>query len=384
MKLTTVFANLGLLALTTQLSVAQVKKNSFPPLDSKYSGLKAPTKVSGRGLPSSSPTEKLIKYQTEVKSQAHRGTCSIFSATALLESMLILRKAQPVTINLSEEWMQYAISKGKIDDGSNTVSNFAAIVKYGIPYETTFPYIGATWTDLNSDPRAKERCGHLTGNLQKSCLTGHWDTSWIDLKDSELKAKSDELFQAREEAQDLQKKLLSGLSTARWIPNTAQVKQLLNQGVPLNMSTDFYYGAWNHGAGNGLGIDLDLSAWARGEVGYPEPNSVDYEKSQTKPAGHSILIVGYDDNVVIERTMNIKTPRLDARGNPVKDASGKAVFDIKPKKFSYKGVYYFKNSWGVGNFGTQTKIGSGTYPGYGMITQKYAEEYGSFYQISIR
>ena len=49
-------------------------------------------------LPSKSDTEKLIQMQTPVKSQGSRGTCSIFSATALLESLLNVKYKRQLSL----------------------------------------------------------------------------------------------------------------------------------------------------------------------------------------------------------------------------------------------------------------------------------------------
>ena len=49
------------------------------------------------------------------------------------------------------------------------------------------------------------------------------------------------------------------------------------------------------------------------------------------------------------------------------------------KEFSYRGVYYFKNSWGLRVSGRDFKLQGKNFPGYGMITQKYAHELGTFY-----
>jgi hypothetical protein len=57
--------------------------------------------------------------------------------------------------------------------------------------------------------------------------------------------------------------------------------------------------------------------------------------------------------------------------------------DGSTKEFRYKGVYFIKNSWGATNFGVNTEIEGKTFPGYGIITQKYAEEFGGFYRLQL-
>ena len=142
-----------------------------------------------------------------------------------------------------------------------------------------------------------------------------------------------------------------------------QAKDILDNGMPVILEVDFYFGAWNHRGADNLGIDRDLTHWKKGIVFHPIPQSLDEINSRKNPSGHSVLVVGYDDNVVV--TKNIK----------MKDGSTKTV--------SLKGVYYFKNSWGTDNFATEFEIDGVKYPGYGMIAQDYAHEHGAFYSLSL-
>jgi hypothetical protein len=57
--------------------------------------------------------------------------------------------------------------------------------------------------------------------------------------------------------------------------------------------------------------------------------------------------------------------------------------DGSEKTFTYRGVYYFKNSWGATNFGVDFEINGVNYPGYGMMVQKYAHAEGSFYLMPL-
>jgi hypothetical protein len=58
--------------------------------------------------------------------------------------------------------------------------------------------------------------------------------------------------------------------------------------------------------------------------------------------------------------------------------------DGTTKSFTYRGVYYFKNSWGTDKFGVQFSLNGKVYPGYGMITQKYAHDFGQFFQMLVK
>src|SRR5689334_18255726 len=85
-------------------------------LDKPYKNLVHPLKVEGsriHQLGSRSDTERMIAAMTPVRNQASRGTCSIFSASAMLEATLVLKKGQPNTIDTSEEWLEYLIMRNR-------------------------------------------------------------------------------------------------------------------------------------------------------------------------------------------------------------------------------------------------------------------------------
>ena len=133
--------------------------------------------------------------------------------------------------------------------------------------------------------------------------------------------------------------------------------------MPLILEAEFFYGAWNHRKADSLGIERDLNNWNQGIIGYPEEGSMDRKVSPNSPAGHSVLVVGYDDDAVVSTRVKME--------------------DGSYKTFQYKGVYYFKNSWGPANFAATAKIAGVAAAGYGTITQKYAHEYGSFFKFSL-
>jgi C1A family cysteine protease len=141
----------------------------------------------------------------------------------------------------------------------------------------------------------------------------------------------------------------------------SEARGLLDSGRPVTLDIDFYYGAWNHRKATEYGISRDQSQWEAGIVGYPESDTIDEQQSRIHRAGHSIVIVGYDDSV--EVTTQI------------------AMTDGSTKTFTRKGVYYFKNSWGTEKFGVKFSVEGKNFPGYGMITQDYAHDYGQFYKF---
>lgn len=341
-------------------------------LDPKYKNLSHPTKTLNSNNKSiyakyakyANDTKEVIGYQTPVRSQAARGTCSIFSATAYLEGLLIKKGFANNTLDLSEEWLQYTSVRNQTTDGSSAYSNFGAIRDYGMPSEQSYPYIGEDWTEV-FHPLKDIRCGALTGTAQKSCFIVHRDPSLLTKTDAEIMAiySDKEFVNARSEAYEM-KTHLNFYSRNFSLYYVSDIKSLLQNGTPVILEIDFYYGAWNHREADHLGIDRNLDHWSKGIVTNPETGSLDAEISPEHPAGHSILVVGYDDNIIVENTVKMK--------------------DGTSKKFTYKGVYYFKNSWGTSSFGSQFEIGGDKFPGYGMMVQKYAEEQGQFFQMPLR
>lgn len=348
-------------------------------LDKKYKDLK-PTIVVPFNLPIKSALKGksnslgLLARQTPVKSQGSRGTCSIFSATALLESMLVIRKNfNPAKLDLSEEWLEYLIMTRSSEDGSTSSLNFSAFGRFGTVTEARWPYVGDEWTSTEDSPLAQERCGHLSaeehGELRLTrCLLGHRDPALLRATDEELEELDADFLGIRNEAKAFQEKFLANYGNKFKVPTDAQVKYLLEKGIPLTLDLDFYYGAWNHREADALGIGRNMEHWRLGIVGHPAPGSLDESKSLDSPAGHSIVVIGYDDTIEVETTQRFYDPKTKK---------------VVTKPVVYRGVYYFKNSWGSDSFGVDMTIDGRKAPGYGMITQAYAHEHGGFYRMPL-
>ena len=118
---------------------------------------------------------------------------------------------------------------------------------------------------------------------------------------------------------------------------------MLDQSRPLVLSVEFFYAAWNHRLMTEYGLgERNIEAWEAGIVG--SPTDEDIRISREHGAGHSFIIVGYDDR---------------------------------------RRVYYFKNSWGSSSFGVRSDLtGPGTTPGYGSISYDYAHKFGTFYEVT--
>jgi hypothetical protein len=292
----------------------------------------------------------------------------MFTAMGIIEHLLIKRGDYDAQdIDLSEEWMEYIIMKDKQSEGSSTSRNMKAILKYGVVSEQTWPYIGKKWLDLIEYPLSRQRCGHLEESplLLQSCLLGHRDPTLLSLSDEDLEDKDPEFVTIKEEALHLKKTMLAGLfpyKKSYKLKSYAKVKDMLASGESLIMGMKLYYGSWNSKKTVTHEIqERDKKKWYSGIVTYPEPGSRDRRISFEKGGGHSVILVGYDDEVEVKSRMQME--------------------DGSWKEYTYKGVYYFKNSWGVRGFGKRFKLDGVTYPGYGMITQKYAHEMGKFFRI---
>lgn len=342
--------------------------NHLPPLDPLYTDLIPPfdDTFDSKNLGKNNVVA-VIKTQTSVKSQGKRGTCSIFSSIAILEARL-KKKYGLEEIDLSEQFLEYVVVKGKTSDGSSSYYNFNALSNYGVPYEETLPYDPQNWTKFPE--LGSHRCGHIdsSSDRYKSCLIVHRDPETFLKEDDVLLDDNHPNFDpqfvlARTEALEFKGKYLNFYHKSYRLYSVSQIKKLLELGVELTMGIKMFYGAWNHGAATDEGVIPNKVAWEDGVVGYPEKGSIDYIQSPKKPAGHSVVIVGYDD----EREVSTEV----------------LMEDGTKRTFTYKGVYYFKNSWGVNSFGKNLMIDGIRFPGYGMITQAYAHQYGSFYQLPL-
>jgi len=272
--------------------------------------------------------------------------------------------------DLSEEWLEYLAVRGSDDDGSWASRNFYLLKKSGVLRESHWPYDPSEWTEF--DELSEKYCGKLKNQekLYKSCLLIHRDPRLLDASDDELKNEQSELYDLeflkfKETAPKVRDELnVVFTKNLNYAYSEKEVKALLDQGQPLILGIDFYYGAWNHRLMTEYGIgERNMESWNSGVVGYPSLGSLDREIS-VKPknrAGHAIVIIGYDDNVVVTQKIKMKNGHM--------------------KTYHYKGVYYFKNSWGADSFGKDMVLEGEKSPGYGMITQRYAHEFGSFTYI---
>ena len=271
----------------------------------------------------------LIELQSPVKSQASRGVCSIFSTVALMEHLYI-SEGTLTNPDFSEQYLQWSV-KTEVGaftktEGSNARSNLDAIHRFGIVEEGDWPYQTKRWN--SSDDAA---------------CTGEDDQPLRCYTNGE----------PPEAAKNAQKWTLP---RGRWVSsNDRSIKaHMTTKKQAAIVGLTFFYQSWNH---RGSKLPTSNALWRKGVVTYP--NDEDKTKSLEKRAGHSILLVGWDDELEAESRDGEGKPVLDAEGNPVKE----------------KGFFIFKNSWGTGSFGVENPHGNG----YGYISMKYVKEYGSVY-----
>lgn len=274
----------------------------------------------------------LIGLQTPVKSQGGRGTCSIFSAAGEVESLLKIRDGK--VHDLSENYLEYLVMsrvKSYPSEGSDTQWNIPAFQRFGAIFESTWPYETNDWTsnEISSSEKSKaqQTCGHLSGKNHAACLLSH-----MDPKDDKF----------ADEAEKVARELKTAELRYESLDNQNEIRRALDNNEPLILGVSFFYKAWNHRKMEEYGLGKrNMTAWGKGIVS--TPTQADLQVAQQHPAGHSIVIVGYDDA---------------------------------------KRVYYFKNSWGTGSFGaTSDLLGAGSTDGYGSITYDYAHHYGNFHRV---
>ena len=267
----------------------------------------------------------LVELQSPVRSQGRRGVCSIFSTVGLMEHLYI--KAGDSMPDFSEQYLQWSVKVqvGSFPntDGSSGSANLNAITRFGVPEESAWPYEPSGWStsddeDCTGDERPT-KC-YTNGEPPESAMEAdkfklprrEWVSSYTDSLKTYMKKN--------------ERAVISGMS--------------------------FYYQSWSHG-GSSLGVNQENRR--AGAVVFP--SDADQTDSEERPAGHSILLVGWDDNK--------EFPRLDEEGNPLTDDDGNVIMD--------KGFFLFKNSWGTGGaWGSENEFG----PGYGWLSYRYVQRWG--------
>ncbi len=274
----------------------------------------------------------LLELQSPVKSQGRRGVCSIFSTAGLMEHLYIAGGME--NPDFSEQYLQWSakfeVGSFPNTSGSNAYYNLRAVTQYGIPAEAAWPYEVDQWgvaddAECDGEDDQPTRC-YTNGQPPEDALT----------------------------AQKFQ------LPPGRWLNSrrASIMDHIRVNGTGVVVGLEFFYQAWNHRRSE---LPRNLDSWDAGIV--RAPNDEDREISRESPAGHSILILGWD--------LDLQFPRVDAEGNTVLDADGEPVME--------QGFYLFKNSWGTEGFGVDHPAGAG----YGWLSMDYVDEFGRAYVSDI-
>lgn len=270
----------------------------------------------------------LLETQSPVQSQGRRGVCSIFSTVALMESLYIT-EGTISSPDFSEQFLQWSV-KTEVGaftntDGSSAQRNLEAISRFGITEEAAWPYEPSGW-----------------GTTQDAMCTGEMRPvrCWTN-GEPPASALASQRFT---------------LPRGRWISARRRSIQghMVTKRTPVVIGGDFFYQSWQHG---GSMLPLHAPYSRRGIVLYP--NEADLADSRMRPAGHSILIVGWDEDMEVQRIDEMGQLMVDAMGNPVME----------------RGFFLIKNSWGTSRFGIENPMGAG----YGWISMRYVEEFMTAY-----
>ncbi|MEM9067715.1 MAG: proprotein convertase P-domain-containing protein [Myxococcota bacterium] len=275
----------------------------------------------------------LVATQSPVKSQGSRGVCSIFGTAAYMEHLYIVDGTLPMP-DFSEQFLQWSakIENGSFPNtsGSNSSSNLRTLRRFGTVLESDWAYESRGWSSSND-----ERC------------TGESDQPTICYTNGEPPAS----------ALAAQRWFLP--SGGRWINSSARSikSHMVNTNTAVQAGGDFYYQAWGHGASR-----IPRYSGYR-SLGYVvTPNEADIASSNEHRAGHSFLLVGFDDELEVQA--------IDENGELAVDEAGEPIMQ--------QGFFLFKNSWGTG-WASDNPFGAG----YGWISYEYTERFLSTYVAEV-
>lgn len=270
--------------------------------------------------------------QSPVRSQGSRGTCSIFATVALMEQAYRV-EGTIAAPDFSEQFLQWSV-KTEVraftnTEGSNPSRNLEAVHRFGIVTEADAPYETQPWGASND-----VRC--VGEDRPVVCYTNG---------------------EPSETARNARRWTLP---PGRYVncSNRSIKAYITENNIGVSTSVEFFYQSWNHG---GSSLPVNTANYAEGFV--MAPNEADITDSRLRPAGHAVHLVGWDDTRSVQR--------VDGEGRPVVDAQGNPVMET--------GFFLFKNSWGVGRFGSRNPFGVG----YGWISYDYVSRFGSCFSTTV-
>ncbi|MCK5798384.1 MAG: proprotein convertase P-domain-containing protein, partial [Deltaproteobacteria bacterium] len=271
----------------------------------------------------------LLASQTRVKDQGERGLCTFFASTALTESLYIANKEEPASLDLSEQYAVWLLKEkhhvAPHRSSSDVLSNLTAFADDGIIKESLWEYDPMSWIGYGD-------CKSNVSPMPTDCFTqGSPPPEATKAK----KFKIGHPFHVNTYRNTL-KHHLFGLKS------------------PIVISMPIHCQAWNYASKCPLVTDLER--WNQGIVSYPNKEDRDFLSTKS-PSGHSLLIVGWDDDFAV----------------PARDKDGETVLDDNGNPVMERGFFIVKNSWGTRNFGSKNVYAKG----YALISMKYVEEFAT-------
>lgn len=287
-------------------------------------------------LPDDSPADvaypssfDLLADQTPVRFQGARGVCTIFAAVAMMESQF-KRDGSMSAPDFSEQYVQWlAKTQSDIDatymaSSPNTVLD--VLHAHGAPVESAWPYEESPWSEAND--AACVGVIESTQNLPTYCYTNG---------DPPASIGADSLHP------------FAGGHAIRSTENAIK-EELAAHHTGVLMTATYFSQAW--GRSNDV-VTHHQPYREQGIVLYP--TQADIDNDYPRQLGHSVFVVGWDDEMEVARILPNGTPELDEEGRPVME----------------RGFFLFKNSWGTEGFGAENSVRAG----YGWISYRYATEY---------
>ncbi|MFT5353978.1 MAG: subtilisin-like proprotein convertase family protein [Polyangiales bacterium] len=272
-------------------------------------------------------TFDLIATQSPIKTQGSRGVCSVFGTVALMEHVYI-SEGTLTDPDFSEQFLQWSskVEGGSFPNtgGSNANSNIRAVHRYGTVFESDWAYEPSGW-----------------GTEEDEACTGD-DRPTRCYTNGEPPAAA---LEARR----------WNMPAGRWVSNRVDsIKaHMFNTNTAVQAGGTFFYQAWGHG-----GSRIPVYSGYRSQGYVLAPSAEDVTSSNEHRAGHSYILVGWDDNLSVQS--------VDGEGNLAVDADGEPVMQT--------GFFLFKNSWGDG-WAQENPFGAG----YGWIAYEYVTEHLSAY-----
>jgi subtilisin-like proprotein convertase family protein len=262
----------------------------------------------------------LVSEQTPVKSQGMRGLCVAFAFTAMVEHAYT-REGTHIGLDLSEQYLAWKVRQIAPDQREALTMNEAIGVhsSYGVPTESYWPYEKYPWT-ADDDPA----CGEVEKPMR--CFTNGEPTP-----ETRIARK----YRGPQEA---------------WLNTSPESLKahMIEHRTTIAIGPRTFRHAWNLQPSSSTSEEYHRK-------GYVLTPTKEEEETSTNYSGHAILLVGWDDDLEVQR--------LDIRDQPLRDDSGNLLKD--------KGFFLFKNSWGTRNHGR----GNSERAGYGWISYEYVQKH---------